>query len=217
MELEEAKAAFKASSILLVEVDELDDPDDSRALRVSGSLAEYIEAAQALQNRVVFVYAQTLDEDDFLYDSEEPDAESDDTDQEQDLCAIQPELKSFRPRIGSVGSLYFYAPVPERGLSYVIEHEWYRKFYEYQDSAIETIEERVAESRAGRDREESGRLRELERQLDGLVDDKKFARLPTQKAMLAYAKLNIAGIENLDEVSLKGVISNLAARILAKS
>jgi len=217
MELEELKAAFKASGILLVEVEELHDSLDSKALRVSGNLEEYIQAAQALQNRVVFVYAQTLDEEDFLYGSEDPDAESDDTDEEQDLCATEPELQPFRAQIGAVGSFHFYAPVPEKGLSYVVVRDWYRRFYGYRYSAIESLEERAAESRAGRDREESRHLRELEGQLDGLIDDRKFARLPTQKAMLAYAKMNIAGIEELDEDRLKSVISNLAARILAKS
>jgi hypothetical protein len=218
-QLEELKSAFKAADILLVEVEGegLNESRVSAAFHVTGSLEQYIQAAQALQNRVVFVYAQTLDKEDFLYGSEDPDGESGDRDEDQDLCDIEPELKLFRARIGSVGSFHFYAPVPEKGLCYVVEHEWYTRFYEHRDSAIDGLEERAAESQAHRDQEESTRLRELERQLDGLVHDKKFARLPTQKAMLAYAKMNIAGIEELDQDSLKVAISNLAAKILANS
>jgi hypothetical protein len=108
-------------------------------------------------------------------------------------------------------------PRRPKGLTYVVENEWYDEFLECQDAAIESIEQQRLESQADRDQEEDKRLAVVTARLENLVNDKKFVRLPTQKAMLAYAKIKIPEIDEWDDVSLKNVISDLAATILAKS
>jgi hypothetical protein len=49
--------------------------------------------------------------------------------------------------------------------------------------------------------------------LRGLVDDKKFACLPTQKAMLQYAIRKFPELQDLNPADLKLEIQELKARI----
>jgi hypothetical protein len=117
MDLEELEAAFKPANVLLVKVEDLDDSVDSRTLRVSGELADYIAAAKALNNLVVFAYVETLDTEDFLYfPDDRVDADEEDDSDEQDLCSVNPELEEFKRYIGRVGRVTLYAPTPPKGI-----------------------------------------------------------------------------------------------------
>jgi hypothetical protein len=215
MDLEELAAAFKPANVLLVKVEDLNDSVDSRSLRVSGELADYIAAAKALNSPVVFAYAETLDAEDFLYFPDDTDEEDDS--EEQDLCAVNPDLEEFKRYIGRVGRVTLYLPTSPEGLTYVVANTWYDKFLERRDAATGSVDQRYEDAQAERDQAKDKRLSALTARLDDLVNDRKFVRLPTQKAMLAYAKVNIPGIAELDGVSLKNAISDLAARILVKS
>ena len=60
------------------------------------------------------------------------------------------------------------------------------------------------------------KLSEIESTLKSLIDDKKFARLRTQKAMLAYAKEHIPRLGDIDAGMLRTAISDLAAMVQAR-
>jgi len=220
MNVDELVAAFKTANILLVRVEYLDDSVDSRGLRVSGELSDFIAAAKALLIPVVFVYAEKLDAGDFFYRHEDNEAEEslDETavSTEQDLCLVNIELEQFKKYVGEIGSFTLYAAIQPKGLTYFIENEWYAHFWECRDSITESIEQQDVDSQADRDEEEDKQLGALRARLDELVTDKKFARLPTQKAMVEYAKLHVSGIDGLDSADLRDAISELRARIIAK-
>jgi hypothetical protein len=216
MNFAELEATFKAADIVLVEVEDLDDADDSRSLRVAGDLGNYISAAKALRIPVVFVYLETLEAEDFVYRPGDDDADEEEDSQEQDLCSANAELSQFRTHVGEVGSFTLYAAMQPKYLTYFIENAWYAEFWKSRDSTTESIDQEYADSQADLDDEETQRLREVTARLNDLVNDKKFVRLPTQKAMLAYAKLNIAGIDEMDTGTLKAAISDIAAQIIAK-
>jgi hypothetical protein len=232
MDLKELESAFTAASILLVEVEDLDNTANRRALRVAGRLEDYIAAAKALHILVVFYFLEKLETADFLYspeDGEFPAANDDEVDDynedyddepkdpsEQDLCAVKVELQSFKRHLGDVGRIWLYAPTQPNGLTYLLKKEWYTQFIESRQSALESIHQGFADEQDDRCAEENQRRIEFAAKLDDLAYDKKFARLPTQKAMLAYAKLNIPGLDGLDNSALKNAISDLWAKMIAK-
>jgi hypothetical protein len=108
------------------------------------------------------------------------------------------------------------APVQPNGLNFVIDNEWYDNFLICREVASESIDQIRAESRAKHDEEERTRNAAVLTKIDDLVNDNSFARLPTQRAMLAYARDLIVGIEDLDETTLKGAISGVWAKIKAR-
>ena len=215
MHFQELGTAFQAANITLIEVENFDDADDYRSLRVAGNLANYISAANALHVPVVFVYLEELEVEDFLYRPGNDEADDDET-QERDLCSVNLELKPFKKYLGEVGSFTLYAPLQPKGLTYLIENDWYTEFWKCRDSAAELVEQQYANSQASIDEEENKRLAAVTTRLNNLVNDEKFARLPTQKSMLAYARRNVAGVDAMDRGTLKEAISDIAAQIIAK-
>jgi hypothetical protein len=150
MELNKLKALFQSAGVLLVEVEHIEDPDESDALCVIGTVDEYLSAVKALSIPVAFVYAEKLEEEDFLYSTPsdelvleggvDPDA---DTDVEEfDLCAENPELFTFKQYVGAVGLFTLFAALPPKGLAYVLENDWWARFHESQYAAIARIEAR---------------------------------------------------------------------------
>ena len=49
--------------------------------------------------------------------------------------------------------------------------------------------------------------------LHGLVDDPKFARMPTQKAMMQYALRKLPELKDFDSADLKNEIQIIKAKI----
>jgi hypothetical protein len=106
--------------------------------------------------------------------------------------------------------------VQPTGMTYVIENAWYVDFWKCRVSTTNSIDQGHAAAQADIDEEEGKRLSEVAARLKNLLNDKEFARLPTQKAMLAYAKRKIAGIDEIDSETLREAISDLKAEIVAK-
>jgi hypothetical protein len=223
MDLRELKAAFSGTDILLVEVEDLGDSDESPALRVAGNIESYTAAVKALNIPVVFFSLEKLETTDFTYSPEDGKPRLDDDDDEEedspehDLCSVNVELGQFKSHLGGVGRIRLYAPMQPNGLTYFIENEWYAKFWECWDTAAQSVDQGYASAKANRDEADNRRRKELIARLDGLLNDNKFARLPTQKAKIAYAKMKIPGIDCLGSGALKDAISDLSARIDAKA
>lgn len=222
MVLDELKETFRKEGVLLVEVAHIEDLDELRVLRAVGAVDDYLAAIKALSISAVFVYAKKLEERDFRWNpgddeidddliAEEPQVGS----EELDLCAVNPELRAFKQHVGQAGRFTFYASIGVRGLGYILENEWFTRFRDSQDSAIDSVEQQAAEESESHDKEEEQRRAALTEKLEQLMHDKKFARLPTQKAKIAYAKLNISEIDELGSAELRNAISELTAKIAA--
>jgi hypothetical protein len=192
-----------------------------------GGLDEFIKAAKVLKSDVVFVSRWVLEVDDFKYDpsevedadqvgEEEDDAENTSDDRQIDLAAVLPALEKFKQHIGESCAYKFSLLLPPDGLDLFIEEPWWSEFLDLHEDAVARVEEDL-ESITERQREERdaknevflGRLREL-------VHDTDFVRLPTQKAMLAYALDKMPELEAIDLTTLQAEIQNLNAKIAAK-
>jgi hypothetical protein len=223
VELKEIEAAFQTAKVLLVEVEDLDEVIRRSALHVIGDFAKFSSAVTSLRIPAVFFSLDKLDASAFAYspDSDDSSTEFDQNDveeeaSEQDLCAVDSELRGFKQYIGSIGRILMFAPTEHMQLTYVIEKPWFSEFWECRKAAVSLINQRDQDSQATLIEEEDKQLSEVTARLDDLLNDNKFARLPTQKAMLAYAKLHISGLDEVDEGYLKEAISNLRAKIIAK-
>ena len=224
MELKELEAVFQGTKILLVEVEDIDDETGTHALRVAGDLAAFTSTVSKLGIPVVFLTLDKLDASAFVYRQQNEDLSTTTEERyleietpEEDLCAANQALASYKRYIGSIGRIWLYAPTDHFQLTYVIEDPWFTEFLECSEAAITLINQQLHESEATLEQLENDRLSELTKRLNNLVNDKKFAGLPTQKAMLEYAKINISGLDQVDKSFLKEAISSLYAKIIAQS
>jgi hypothetical protein len=215
MDVAELKAMLATNDILLIEVEDLGHRFEGNGLRVSGSLQEYVSALKALKIEVAFVYAEKLEAEDFLYAQDEG---VDDLEEvaDGDLRFESPELKRYDKWVGEVGRLSLYAETKTAALTYIIDNDWYAEFLEHREIACDSIEQKRGDVRSERAQVAARELSEIESSLSSLIDDKQFTRLRTQKAMLAYAKEHIPGLEGLDADTLRAAISNLAAMAQAR-
>jgi hypothetical protein len=215
MDVAELKAMLATNDILLIEVEGLGHRFEANGLRVSGSLQEYVSALKALKIEVVFVYVEKLEAEDFLYAQDEGVDDLDDV-ADEDLRFESPELKRYDKWVGEVGRISLYAETKTAALTYIIDNDWYTELLEQRDIACDSMEQKRGDVQSERDRAAARKLSEIESSLSSLLDDKQFTRLRTQKAMLAYAKEHIPGLEDLDPDTLRAAISNLAATAQAR-
>jgi hypothetical protein len=215
MDAAELKAIFATNEILLIEVEDLGDRFEANGLRVSGSLQEFMSALKALKIEVVFVDVKKLEEEDFLYAQDEGVDDLEDV-ADEDLRLESPQLKRYDKWVGEAGRLSLYAETRTTAFTYIIDNDWYREFLEHRDIACDSMEQKRGDVQNERAQAEARKLSEIESALSSLVDDKQFTRLRTQKAMLAYAKEHIPGLEGIDAGVLRTAISDLAATAQAR-
>ena len=225
MDFEALKATFKTAGIPAVRVEQEDGifPSSKQDPRVVGSLDDYLAALTALKAPIVLVYTQPLEEDHFVYSSGAGEAANNEVTEEGegeipeiDLCKVNPALTAFKEHVGSVGTYLLTSPLQGESLDFLIEEPWYQQFEAAWEVAVRVIDEaRAAEASRVR-LEEEDRLADVISALDGLVEDKKFAQLPTQKAMLQYALDKIPSLSDIDMPSLRMKIQDLKARIDAR-
>jgi hypothetical protein len=215
MDVAELKAMLATDEILLIEVEDLGHRFEAKGLRVSGSLQEYVSALKALKIEVVFVYVEELAAEDFLYAQDE-DADDLEDVADEDLRLESPELQRYDKWVGEVGRLSLYADTRTTALTYIIDNDWYGEFLEHRDIACDSMERKRGDVQNGRAQAEARKLSEIESALSSLIDDKQFTRLRTQKAMLAYAKEHVPGLEDIDAGMLRTAISDLAAMAQAR-
>jgi hypothetical protein len=215
MDVAELKAMLATNDILLIEVEGLGHRFEANGLRVSGSLQEYVSALKALKIEVVFVYVEKLEAEDFLYAQDEGVDDLEDV-ADEDLRFDSPELKRYDKLVGEVGRLSLYAETKTAALTYIIDNDWYTEFLEHRYIACDSMEQKRGDVQRERAQAAARKLSEIESSLSSLIDDKQFTRLRTQKAMLAYAKEHIPGLEDLDADTLRAAISNLAAMAQAR-
>lgn len=191
-------------------------PEHGDDLEFVGSLNEYIEAAKALQATVIFVSTLTLSKEGFCWHS--PEADDDETDPEDpvDLCVVVPDLKDYMNRIGQHGRIELSIPLRKGSLKMAMVEDWMDAFIELRFQAQKLLQQAFLEKQAQEEETEEAGRQHLLGNLRGLISDEGFVRLPTQKAMLAYALDDFPELEILGENLLKKEIQNLKARIDAQ-
>ena len=216
MTLSELQSRLKAAGLVPILVTNATPDDERKRLLFSGSLGEYLEAAKALEARAVVVYSETLEEDDFLVESgagEDADSDADSDAALVNLCDVDSKLLRFKDRIGEHGVFVLSIVVQDEHLDLGLEEPWWREFVDLRDEVMDRVaNEQEERMEAARSRVEVA-ARAMLSKLHGLVDDKKFACLPTQKAMLQYALRKFPELQDLNPADLKTEIQELKARI----
>lgn len=214
MTLAELSSQLHGEGLFPVRVESI--PENHDDMVFVGSISEFIQAAKAMQSSIVFVSTFTLSEEHFLRISPDEDEDEDDVGEPIDLCQVVPELNNLKGRIGQDGHIDLSVPGSKGSLTLRIAEDWIFTFAELHSQALRLLRQVSLEKRAQEEALEEARTHHLLRNLRGLVTDKAFARLPTQKAMLAYALEDFPELESLGEEVLRNEIQNLKARIDAQ-
>lgn len=202
---------LRAEGLFPIRVESIPELNDD--LVFIGNLSEFIEAAKAVQLSFVFVSSVTVSEDHFLWDNDEDEEEASEL---IDLCRFVPELRKFKCRVGEDGRFDLSVPISRGNLTLTVVEDWMAAFVELLAQARQKLQDSSQDKRAQLEAVEEARTQHLLKNLRGLISDKEFVRLPTQRAMLAYAIEDFPELETLDESDLKLEIQNLKARIDAK-
>lgn len=232
MTLAELAKLFALEDLLLIQTEELS--DQRHDMTFVGTLAGYLEAIKVLGGRAIFVSTTGIDEEDFVYipsqtrrvtsnwpfPSSRHGAEEEEDVFEYDLCSVVPELEKLKSRIGEDG----YFELSACHLTYSIQEEWMQTFDTLRTEAEEIVDEEILSDEEAKlaendeiQAEEVAMLEIALKKLHSLIADKSFVRLPTQRAMRAYALDKIPELENLDEAQFKREIQDLGAKIQARS
>jgi len=211
MTLTELLSKLKDENVFTVRVESI--PDNGDELVFIGDLREFIDAAKAMQSPVVLVSTISLSEDHFYWDSSDLEQGMDGR---VDLRKYLPELENFNNRIGLDGHFDLCTTGPNRTLKLSIVESWMANFAELYSLAVELHERSSQDKQAQEDASENERKQHLLRNLRGLITDGDFVRLPTQRAMLAYALDDFPELATLEGSILKVEIQNLKAQIDAQ-
>jgi hypothetical protein len=213
MDLEALKQTLRSAGTHPVQVEGSAFPSDAHGETVVGALDDFIEALKALRTPIVLICVEVLEESDFEYEPEQDEG----TSVAIDLCREYPELERFKQHIGGIGRFRLFVPMPPINLNYYIQQSWHRDYENCWFAAAERVNRMVADAEASAEAANEARVTELVSKVRSLIDDKKFSRLPTQKAMLAYALDKIPGLDEIERAVIKEEIQELHARILARS
>lgn len=177
---------------------------------------EYLEAVKSLRSDVIFISAIRITEEHFLYldddDEDEDDADADII----DLCSVVPELNKLKKRIGEDGHFDLSVSITSGNLSFSIHEEWMEHLVELLNKARDLVNENRDSELALIREEEIAKSKEVLKKLHGLISDKDFVRLPTQRAMQEYAIDKFPELEDVADHDLKLEIQSLKAKIQAK-
>lgn len=213
MTLTDLLSILRKENLFPIQVEALSENSDDLAF--VGSLDEYIDAAKALQSRVIFISVVTLANEHFL--SYDPDTDDEEDPVEcVDLCRIVSGLKDYMCRIGQDGHIDLSVSLSKGSLTLTIVEDWMAAFAEIRSQAQELLRQASMEKYAQAEAAEEARKQHLLRNLRGLITDEDFVRLPTQRAMLAYALDDFPELETLETSVLKVEIQNLKAKIDAQ-
>lgn len=210
MKLSELLSQLNGEGLFPIRVESI--PEDDDDMTFAGSVSEFIQAAKVMRSPMVFVSTFTLSEEHFLRNS----SDEDDANEPIDLCRVVPELNNLKGRIGEDGHIDLSVPAPKGSLTLQIVEDWMLTFSELHSQALRLLRQASQEEHAQEEAIEEARTQHLLKNLRGLITDPEFVRLPTQRAMLAYAIDDFPELETLEESVLRTEIQNLKARIDAR-
>lgn len=218
MAFEEITNKLTSAGFFPIQVEASINIDDSNGRVFIGDLDGFIKAAKALKAEVIFVSKGVLEAEDFKYDVSENE-ESGDNDANNEsiyLPSVMPLLSEFEKYIGNDCAYKLSAPMIDNTLDFYIQESWWSEFVEMFTEAVEKVEESRETAREGQKMEREAKEKELLSQLGKLINDGNFVRLPTQKAMRAYALDKIPELKKIDGVVLQDKIQTINANIAAK-
>ncbi len=213
MELETLKERLRAAKLHPVYVK---GGPGGEGYRFIGSLDEYFEAVQAFRTPVILIWTETFDELDFFHSPGNENELSDGDADLIDLRSIAPALREFKKHVGSIAMYKLSAALTNGSLDFFINEAWWDAFLELRETATDQVDGDLAASEAKSKADQEEKNRDALTALAALIRDPHFARLPTQKAMMAYAVDRIPELQTIDEYVLRAEIQNLHAKIKAK-
>ncbi|MDB5478353.1 MAG: hypothetical protein JWM96_848 [Alphaproteobacteria bacterium] len=187
------------------------DEDSSNQIVFDGDFNGYIAALKVLDVKAVFIAANTLEEENFIIDSNSDSVEEDSN--ELDLCNIQPKLKKFKDKIGQAGIFKLFSSLSNEGLIFFIKSEWWAEYVECFIDAVETYENQNDDISKKLQEDKEKKNKTLVSALHNLLEDKYFRSLTTQRAMNAYAHEKISNLNLYDPKALKLEIQKLYDKI----
>lgn len=190
--------------------------EGARGHRFIGSLEEYLDAMRALATLAVFIRTERFDEWHFFHTLEKQDKVPDDETDPVDLRSIAPALRAFERHLGETAMYKLSATLTADSLDFTINEPWWIEFLKLRETATDQVDGDIAASEAKSRADQQSRDRNALTALGGLIGDPHFARLPTQKAMIAYAVDKIPELQAVNEYALSAEIQNLNAKIKAK-
>lgn len=216
MILEDLVSELQAVGLYPVQVESC--PDEDEFFSFVGTLGQYLSAVKAIGSTATFVSTMPLNSEHFLLESEEQENDGDEEGDAKsiDLRAVLPSLSQFDKKIGVVGYFQLWSPMPRNGLAYAVIEDWWRDFIDLRRKALEIAINRSKAAQAALDAADDEQEQLALEKLRGLINDKDFVRLPTQRAMRQYAVDKIPELETLDESDLKRALQDVNAKILAK-
>lgn len=213
----EVKEKLLSLGIHAIQVEGGAGDDDAKGLTFIGSLDAYVSALKAIGVNHAFLTHDLLEENDFMH---VPDISGMDDDDDGgtvvDLVVIRPALLKYKEYIGQQCRYKLSAPIANSTLDYLEQESWWKEFEELCGEAIESVDEEWEEEESRSQAEQGERDRKLIKNIQTLINDKAFTSLPTQRAMIEYAKENVPGVDTLDIVLLKDEIRTIDAKIKAR-
>lgn len=156
MKIDEVEDNLLEIGIRPISVVRLSENDNLNYFLFNGEIAEYFNILVENQIKCVFCEKIFLTEDDFLYPLDEEDEEiiygDSQIELDEEIGAIKmdlinPNLKEYSKYIGTVRVYKIYSIINGKELVAKIDQEWNDKFIGQHLTAIDQIEERIAELR----------------------------------------------------------------------
>jgi hypothetical protein len=216
MELEALKEKLQAAKLHPAHVEGSPLDDDVNGHTFIGSLEDYFDAVRAIGTPIVFISTETLDEERFWHAPGNEDETSAEETEPIDLCSITPALRAHKAHIGKIAMYKLSAALTTGTLNFFINEAWWLEFIKLWGSATDQIHDKKAASEARSKADQQAKDRDALNALGALIRDPDFVRLPTQKAMIAYAAEKIPELETVDDFALRAAVQNLYAKIKAK-
>jgi hypothetical protein len=214
MRRDELSEKIRAKSLIPVHVSGFgDDRFDSQCWDFEGSIDEFLQIAQGLDTKPIFVNVFEFDAEDFAYSPDEDD-ENGDGDL-VDLIPLRPELARYREHIGELAGyeLVMLMGTDVRLRLVSSSDEWYSKFCDLRDEAIAQLDLAGGSAREAEEREAQGRHDAMHKRLDSLASDPEFMRLPSKAAMLAFMRERVPELdEELDSRERTVKVAELYAK-----
>jgi len=191
-----------------------------------GDLDYFLKSVKSLGEKAVFISEYIFDESYFIYEPETKVLGSYNKSGETvlentiHLPDVKPELNDFKQYIGEAAVLILSSVYRDKTLTYLHNAGWYDEFQLSESEAIEAIDANEQKLRAEREtnqalQDEENRKQEavLIEKLKALVDDEKFTRLETQRAMQSYALELMPELADLSSSVFKNEIQLLSDRV----
>lgn len=216
MDIEKLKEALQGGNLHPVQIESSPIEQLERGHRFAGNLEEYIKAVQVIAAPAVFIRIEILDEFDFFHQRSDQEISSNDETDLVDLRSIAPALRVFEKHLDATATYLFSSALTADSLDFVIDEPWWIEFLRARRTAVDQVDEDFAASEAKARAERQSKNQHVLALLKDLINDKDFSRLPTQKAMVAYAAEKIPELQDVDDATVRTEIQNLHAKIRAR-